>query len=270
VPLCDAMDDLAVAEAAVRAAVEAALAARAAAGGRLATQTKGVSADVVTEADRAAERAAADVLARHRPGDAVLGEEGTDTAPARRPPMGGAEIGNGRRRWLIDGIDGTVAFAAGLPGWCSAVALEDADGPLAAAVLDPATGDLAAAARGRATVVGGHAARVRAARPLAEAHVATFLRQDRLVAPGVRDTGHALLDAAGLVRHAGPGSLELAWVADGRLDGWMQPAVDPWDWLPGALLVREAGGEARVVERATRWHLAGPAALVAELEALIS
>jgi myo-inositol-1(or 4)-monophosphatase len=251
-------DDLAVAAAAVKAAVQAAQAARAAAGGRLATRSKGVSADVVTEADGAAEAAAAEVIARLRPGDSILGEEGTTST------------GGAGRRWVIDGVDGSVAFAAALPGgWCSAVALEDSDGPLATAVLDPASGELAAAARGRATTVGGRPAQVGPARPLAEAHVATFLRQDRLVAPGVRATGHALLDAAGLVRHAGPGSLELAWVAAGRLDGWMQPEVDPWDWLPGALLVLEAGGEARIVDGGTRWHLAGPAALVAELEALV-
>jgi myo-inositol-1(or 4)-monophosphatase len=97
--------------------------------------------------------------------------------------------------------------------------------------------------------------------------VAVFLRRDRLVLPGVREAAHALLDAAGLIRHAGPGSLELAWVAAGRLDAWIQPAVDPWDWLPGALLVTEAGGEARTIHAAgTRWHLAGPAALLDEIE----
>jgi myo-inositol-1(or 4)-monophosphatase len=252
------VDDVAVAQAAVQAAAQAAQAVRAAAGGALATRAKGVSADVVTEADRAAEAAAAAVLARHRPGDAVLGEEGTATP-------------GGRRRWLIDGVDGTVSFAAGLSGgWCSAVALEDGDGPLAAAVLDPASGELALAARGQGTTVGGKPARVREARPLGESHIAVFLRQDRLVAPGVRATGHALLDAAGLIRHAGPGSLELAWVAAGRLDGWMQPEVDPWDWVPGVLLVREARGEARIVAGSARWHLAGPAALVAQLEQLIA
>jgi myo-inositol-1(or 4)-monophosphatase len=99
--------------------------------------------------------------------------------------------------------------------------------------------------------------------------VATFLRQDRLVLPGVRATAHALLDAAGLIRHAGPGSLELAWVAAGRLDAWMQPEVDPWDWLPGSLLVTEAGGAARVVHAQVRWHIAGPPALVDELERLV-
>jgi myo-inositol-1(or 4)-monophosphatase len=111
---------------------------------------------------------------------------------------------------------------------------------------------------------------VRRPRPLADAHVASFFRQDRLVLPGVRESAHALLDAAGLIRHAGPGSLELAWVAAGRLDAWIQPQVDPWDWLPGALLVTEAGGVARVVERGpTRWHVAGPEPLVEELLALL-
>jgi myo-inositol-1(or 4)-monophosphatase len=141
------------------------------------------------------------------------------------------------------------------------VALEDDTGPRAAAVLDPATSELHAAERG--TPAQTHVRR----RSLAEAHVATFLRQDRLVLPGVRGVAHRLLDAAGLIRHAGPGSLELAWVADGRLDAWIQPTVDPWDWLPGALLVTQAGGEARVIALAgTRWHLAGHAALLDELE----
>jgi myo-inositol-1(or 4)-monophosphatase len=235
--------DLEVAIAAVRAAVAAAERARAA---PLRTRTKGAAFDVVTEADRAAEQAAADVLRRHRPDDGILGEEGTDTP--------------GARRWVVDGVDGTVAFANALPGWCSAVALEDDDGPKAAAVLDPATHELHAAARGVPA-----ATRVRQRR-LDQAHVATFLRQDRLVLPGVREAAHRLIDAAGLIRQAGPGSLELAWVAGGRLDAWIQPAVDPWDWLPGALLVTQAGGEARVSEHdGTRWHLAGHAALLDEI-----
>jgi myo-inositol-1(or 4)-monophosphatase len=247
-------DDLAVAIAAVRAAAAAAEGARAA---PLRARAKGVSADLVTDADAAAEAAAVAVLRAHRPGDGILGEEGT------------ADAGE-TRRWVVDGLDGTVAFASGLGGgWCSAVALEDGSGPLAAAVLEPAAGTLFAAARGAGATENGAPATLRAGRPLAAAHVATFLRQDRLILPGVRATAHALLDAAGLIRHAGPGSLELAWVASGRLDAWIQPQVDPWDWLPGALLVREAGGEARVIEAATRWHVAGRPELVDELAALI-
>jgi myo-inositol-1(or 4)-monophosphatase len=244
--------DLEVAIAAVRAAATAAEDARAA---PLNPRAKGVSADLVTAADAAAEAAAAAVLRERRPDDGILGEEGT-----RRHGEG--------RRWLIDGIDGTVAFASGLPGgWCSAVALEDAGGAAVAAVLDPATGELHTAARG----AGERVDRMRRGRSLSEAHVATFLRQDRLALPGVRAAAHRLLDAAGLIRHAGPGALELAWVAAGRLDAWIQPQVDPWDWLPGALLVTEAGGEARVVRAAgIRWHIAGTLPLVDELATLVS
>ena len=128
-----------------------------------------------------------------------------------------------------------------------------------------------AAARGEgATLNGEPIAAARRPRRSHDAHVATFLRQDRLVAPGVRESAHALLDRTGLIRHAGPGSLELAWVAAGRLDAWVQPEVDPWDWLPGALLVTEAGGVARVVQASTRWHVAGPSALVDELVDLLT
>jgi myo-inositol-1(or 4)-monophosphatase len=98
--------------------------------------------------------------------------------------------------------------------------------------------------------------------------VAVFLIRERTALPGARDVARALLDAAGLIRHAGPGSLELAWVAAGRLDAWIQPQPDPWDWLPGALLVTEAGGATRVRERAgTPWHLAGHPDLLDEIEA---
>ena len=204
----------------------------------LRARAKSVSADLVTDADAAAERAAVAVLREHRPHDAILGEEGA------------TQRGTSKRRWLVDAIDGTVAFASGLPAAGAArSALEDEHGALAAAVVDP-LGELHAAVRGEGATVNGEPARVRAARPLHAAHVATFLRQDRLVAPGVRATAHALLDRAGLIRHAGPGSLELAWVAAGRLDAWVQPETDPWDWLPGALLVTEAGGVARIVDAA--------------------
>lgn len=240
-------DDIAVATEAVQAAVRAAREARSE---PLYPRAKSVAADLVTEADARAEHAAAAILRRHRPGDGILGEEGT-----RR-------LGTGRR-WLIDGIDGTVGFASGLH-WCSAVALEDDGGPAVAAVLDASTEELHTARRGVESVN-----RVRRPRPLDDAHVATFLRRDRLVLPGVRAVAHRLLDAAGLIRHAGPGTLELAWVAAGRLDAWIQPLVDPWDWHPGALLVTQAGGEARVVDAETRWHIAGPAQLVEELAALL-
>jgi myo-inositol-1(or 4)-monophosphatase len=238
--------DLAVAIEAVQAAAEVARKARKQ---PLNPRAKSVAFDLVTEADAQAEEAAATVIKAHRPDDGILGEEGTEQA--------------GARRWLIDAIDGTVAFARELPSWCSAVALEDDQGARVAAVLAD-DGELHTAQRQSGSVN-----RVRRAGPLDDAQIATFFRRDRLILPGVRAVAHRLLDRAGLVRQAGPGTLELAWVAQGRIDAWIQPHVDPWDWLPGALLVTEAGGEARVIEAETRWHLAGPADLLDELAGLL-
>lgn len=231
----------------MQAATRAALKARNA---PLKPRAKSVAADLVTDADALAEHAAAAIIRAARPDDAIVGEEGTDE-------------GAGARRWYVDGIDGTVGFAAGMPGaWCSAVVLTDEEGALASAVHNPA-GELYAAARGEGATLNGNLLALAAEpKPLDQAHVAIFLRQDRLVLPGVRDTAHRVIDDTGIFRHAGPGSLELAWVAAGRLDAWVQPDTDPWDWLPGALLVAEAGGVARTVQRDTRWHVAGPSSLV--------
>jgi myo-inositol-1(or 4)-monophosphatase len=244
--------DLSIAIAAAQAAMFAAAQARNA---PLRARAKSVAADLVTDADAAAEGAAANVIREQRPEDAIVGEEGTSRNP------------QSARRWYLDGIDGTVAFANRLPGgWCSAVALEDHAGAKTAAVATPDDG-LYAAERGYGATRDGEPLRLRDPRPLNDAYVAAFFRRDRLVAPGVRAVAHALLDRAGLVRHAGPGTLELAWVAAGRLDGWIQPHTDPWDWLPGALLVTEAGGQA-ITHGA--WHLAGPSALVDELVSLLT
>jgi myo-inositol-1(or 4)-monophosphatase len=240
--------DLSIAVAAARAAYRAASAARA---DPLNPRAKGVSADLVTDADGKAEHAAVEILRAERPDDAIVGEEGTNAAAATD------------RRWYVDGIDGTVAFAGAIATWCSAVVLQDR----AAAVYDGT--ELFTAARGQGARVDDAPLSVSTGRSLAQAHVAAFFRQDRLVQPGVRETAHRVLDAAGLLRHAGPGSLELAWVAAGRLDAWIQPATDPWDWFPGALLVTEAGGTIQVVEKATRWFVAGSSTLVDELVDLL-
>src|SRR6185312_13481729 len=100
----------------------------------------------------------------------------------------------------------------------------------------------------------------------AEAAVVELLRRERpddgvLGEEGARrDAGRtwlvvALDGAVGVLRTGGAGSLDLAWVATGRLDAWIQRRPAPWDWWPGALLVREAGGTVMVDERG--WHVAG-------------
>jgi myo-inositol-1(or 4)-monophosphatase len=218
------------------------------------TRVKGGPTDLVSRADTAAEEAIVALLRAERPGDAILGEEG-------------ASAGGGARRWLIDGIDGTFNFLSGIPHWCVAVGLEEDGAPTAGAVYDPTADELFVAGPGRPTTLNGERTAVRTGRTLAQAAVATFLRADK-AADRTRAL-RRLLDHAGLVRTGGAGSLELAWVAAGRVDAWAQPNVSAWDWVPGAALVRHAGGATAVLDGEPAWHLAGPRALVDELAALV-
>jgi myo-inositol-1(or 4)-monophosphatase len=241
------IDDLELARAAARAASRAALGMR---GGALSPERKGSATDLVTAADRAAEAAAVELLQAERPRDGILGEEGT--------------MISGTRQWLIDGIDGTLAFVRGLPGWGSAVALQERGETLAAAVSDALSGEVFAAGLERGADVDGAPIRVGADRPLSEAVVATHVPTGDAVAA---ELAGMLARRAGLVRGGGSGSLELAWLACGRIDGWIQHNSFPWDWEPGAILVAEAGG-AIVVRGA--WHIAGSPQVAAELASLVA
>jgi myo-inositol-1(or 4)-monophosphatase len=247
-------DDLDLATRAVRAGAEAALGAARGNGG-LDVQAKESPADLVSRADTAAEAAIAALLRAERPGDALLGEEGAS-----------AETG-ASRRWLVDGIDGTFNFLSGIPHWCVAVGLEQDGEPAAAAVYDPSAGELFVGGSGHPTTLNGAAVAVRTGRTLEQAAVATYLREDKSEDRDV--TLGRLVDHTGVVRAGGAGTLELAWVAAGRVDGWAQPNVSAWDWVPGAALVRHAGGTATVLDGEPAWHLAGASALVAELAAIL-
>src|SRR5207247_8384526 len=104
-------------------------------GSALEAADKGTGGDPVSAADREAEAAAVGLLRAARPGDGLLGEEGAT-----------AEAAPGGRRWVVDGIDGTQNFLAGVPHWCCAVGLEDAGAAIAGAVCDPLRDELFAAA----------------------------------------------------------------------------------------------------------------------------
>jgi myo-inositol-1(or 4)-monophosphatase len=241
------IDDLELARAAVRAAAEAALALR---DGPLSPERKGSATNLVTEADRAAEAAVVELLRVERPRDGVLGEEGT--------------MISGARHWLIDGIDGTLSFVRGLPGWGSAIALQERGETLAAAVFDPLAAELFAGGLDRGADVNGDPMRVAADRALSDAVVATHVPTGDASAA---ELAAVLVRRAGVVRGGGSGSLELAWLAGGRIDGWIQHAPAPWDWEPGAILVAEAGGTVLV---RGRWHIAGSPRVAAELSSLVA
>ncbi len=210
--------------------------------------------DVVTAADHAAEELVTATLARQRPDDGLLGEEGSHRE------------GTTGRRWVIDPVDGTYNFFSGLAYWCSALALQDADGTVLGAVHQPVTGETWLGGRDHRTTLDGIAVERLVDRPLHECSLATYVHPTTLQDPDVREVWLALAGGVATPRILGSGSCDLAGVAGGRLGVWAQHSAPDWDWLPGQALVRAAGGRAEVVEhRGHRWHVAGNQQAVGEL-----
>jgi myo-inositol-1(or 4)-monophosphatase len=185
---------------------------------------------MVSDADRDAEALVVDLLRSERPDDGLLGEEDA------------SREGSSGRRWVIDPLDGTTNYLYGFPAWAVSVAVEDGDGGLAGVVYDAVRDDLFAAERGAGLLVNGEHRWVRDPVPTDQALVATgfsYQRERRAeqalvltgVLPKVRD-----------VRRAGAAALDLALVAAGRLDGYYERGLRPWDWAAGRLAVTEAGG----------------------------
>jgi myo-inositol-1(or 4)-monophosphatase len=213
--------------------------------------------DVVTEADRAAEDLIVSRLVVARPADGLVGEEGA----AR----------DGARTWFIDPVDGTYNFLAGLPYWCSALALADADGPILGAVYQPVTDELWLGGRDHPTTLNGAPVTPLSDRPLAELSVASYLHPATLPDDGLREPLLRVLAGAATVRMLGSGSVELAAVAGGRLGAWCQHDSADWDWLPGQALVEAAGGVTTVVRYGGhRWHVAGNQRAVSEIVAQLA
>lgn len=193
------------------------------------TSTKSSETDMVTEFDQASERLIVDGLLRERPNDAIVGEEGTDTP------------GTSGIRWLIDPIDGTTNFLYGLPGYAVSIAARDDHETLAGAVYVPATDEMFSAALGHGATLDGQPISCSTTTTLSHALVATgfsYLPERRArqaarlasLIPLVRD-----------VRRLGAASVDLCYVAAGRLDTYFEQWLGPWDIAAGELIAREAG-----------------------------
>ena len=185
----------------------------------------------VTEVDRAAEEAVLDVLASLRPEDGVLAEE----RGGRTEPVG--------RRWIVDPLDGTVNFVHAIPQVAVSVGLWDGAVPLAGAVIDVMRGEVFSAAKGEGTHLDDRPIRVSSRTNLAECVVGTGFPYDRDI-HGLAYTaamGQVMLRVRD-VRRLGSAALDFAWVACGRLDGFWEYGLLPWDVAAGLLLVDEAGG----------------------------
>lgn len=249
------IDDAALAAALTLRAAE--LAARMRADGLEGEQKSSVS-DVVTAADHAAEELVASTLARLRADDGIVGEEGAAVASSSG------------RIWVIDPVDGTYNFLSGLPIWCSALALRDADGIVLGAVHQPAVDEAWLGGRDLPTTFNGSPVGALADLPLAQVSLATYLHPAVLPDPDLREPWLAAISGAATVRMFGSGSCDLAAVAAGRIGVWAQQSVPDWDWLPGAALVAAAGGRTEQVEvRGSVWSVAGRPTAVGEVIAAL-
>lgn len=206
--------------------------------------TKSSLADIVTEADREVEELIRERLRAARPGDGFLGEESD------------AETGETGITWVVDPIDGTVNYAYGIPSYgvsIAAVSGEAAPGKweaLAGAVFAPAYGELFTASLGGGAWSGGRQLSVSTETP-AGALLATGFGYDPATHDGDLATVRRVMPMARDLRRAGAASLDLAYVASGRLDGYFERGLKPWDFAAGALLVTEAGGSVSRIDTAS-------------------
>ena len=190
---------------------------------------KSTVTDLVTETDRASERWLRERLARVRPDDAVLGEEG------------GGRPGSSGLRWLLDPIDGTVNFVLGLPQYAVSGAVESDGDTLAGAVCNPVTGEVYAAHRGGGARLDGERLTGPRDVPLERAVVGTGFSYDAGVRRAQAAVVAALLPRVADVRRMGAASLDLCAVAAGRLDAYFEAGLHPWDYAAGLLIASEAG-----------------------------
>jgi myo-inositol-1(or 4)-monophosphatase len=191
--------------------------------------------DFVSAADRKAEETIRDELMRARPAYGWLGEE-SEPEPGR----------DGMHRWIVDPLDGTSNFLHGLPHWAISIALERKGEITAGVVFDPVKDELFAAEKGSGAYVNNRRLRVSARREMSEMLFGTgipWANSPHL--PRCLRTLAILMPRCAGLRRGGAAALDLAYVAAGRLDGYWEIGVKPWDVAAGALLVREAGGIVR-------------------------
>nr|WP_252733765.1 inositol monophosphatase family protein [Paracoccus marinaquae] len=188
--------------------------------------------DFVSRADREAERIIKEDLRTARPNYGWLGEE-TGAEPGEDPT----------RRWIVDPLDGTTNFLHGLPHWAVSIALEHKGEIVAAVVFDAAKDELFIAEKGSGAFMNDQRLRVSGRRQMIESIFATgipFAGRGPLPAT-IQDLARLMPLTAG-VRRFGAASLDLAYVAAGRYEGYWERGLNPWDVAAGILLVREAGG----------------------------
>jgi myo-inositol-1(or 4)-monophosphatase len=188
--------------------------------------------DYVSQADRKAEEIIFTELSRARPGYSFLMEE-----------RGVVEGEDAQHRWIVDPLDGTTNFLHGIPIFAISIALERQGQLQAALVYNPAMDELYTAERGGGAFMNDRRMRVAGRSKLSDSVIGTGIPH-----LGRGHHGNALIELRNVmgevsgIRRMGAAALDLAYVAAGRLDGFWESGLSPWDMAAGLLLIREAGG----------------------------
>ena len=205
--------------------------------------------DYVTEVDRAAEEAIIEVLSTAYPTHAFLGEETGSVAAAE-----GADSGTPEYQWVIDPIDGTTNFIHGLPLYAISIGLMHRGQLSQAVVYDPSSNELFTASRGSGAFLNDRRIRISGQRRYHDALLGAHLGNSAM-------NGNSpftnLLEESAAVRRMGSTVLALAYVAAGRLDGFIGVGLKPWDLAAGGLLVLEAGGLVSDFDGEQQWLKTG-------------
>lgn len=186
--------------------------------------------DFVTAADKRAEEIIKDELAYARPDFAFLGEE-TGRSGDKNAPT-----------WIVDPLDGTLNFLHGLPHWCISIGLEEEGKITAGVIFDPVKDEIFWATKGGGAFMRKSRLRVSARTDLMEALICYGdgrKEADVLLAHQLSNLRKAVLTGT---RRTGSAALDLAYVAAGRLDGYWENIISPWDVAAGWIIVKEAGG----------------------------
>jgi len=196
--------------------------------------TKKKHNDFVTEVDKAAEEAIINVLKNAYPDHAILAEESGASANLHD---------ENENVWIIDPIDGTTNFIHGFPQYCVSIALQQRGQITQAVVYDPTRNDLFTATKGAGAYLNEKRIRVSRRDKLAETLIGTgFPYSDLSRLDEYMKMFKLMTERTAGLRRPGSAALDLAYVAAGRLDGFFEEGLKPWDMAAGVLLITEAGG----------------------------
>ncbi|MBF0218046.1 MAG: inositol-1-monophosphatase [Gammaproteobacteria bacterium] len=195
--------------------------------------TQKANNDYVSEVDRMAEDEILRTIRKAYPDHGVLAEESGDSG----------SNGHSHFRWIIDPLDGTTNFLHGFPHFAVSIGLQRDNQPEVAVVYNPISEELFTASRGDGAQLNNRRIRVSSRRSLQGGLLGTgFPFRDHQHLDAYLATFKALLVETAGIRRPGSAALDLAYVAAGRIDGFWEIGLSPWDIAAGVLLVREAGG----------------------------